>query len=255
MPRVVYVSAPVRIKIEDGLAKITTRSGDESLESVMCLHDLLAGYEETRRAIAEWQARGGAVLLRLGHSVKVIRRDASLRLLHNLRHQSPRWQRRAIGGAGHGRNRNTHRLGEGGGGMTRLAEIIGERHGSHLRHTQTDVKSVFARGALRPVCEPRNTDDVKVALQEAREAQGLRLEDIAEEIGVAISTVQRWEKGVIDIPSSRFPAIAKAYRIDIGRLVEGGKEVDAAEVIDIWSRIPLGDRGQAVKVFRTFAKD
>lgn len=86
---------------------------------------------------------------------------------------------------------------------------------------------------------------MRVRLEEIRGDRNL--DEIAFEIGVAISTVQRWEKAKIAIPSFRLPAIATAYRCSIHEIFDPEEEPpsETAEVINIWSRIPLERRREA----------
>lgn len=87
-----------------------------------------------------------------------------------------------------------------------------------LRHTQTEIKPLFASDALEPFCAPCKPEDMPIMLEQIRESRGLRLEDLAEKLGVAISTIQRWEKATMNIPSVRLPAIADAYGISIAQI-------------------------------------
>jgi transcriptional regulator with XRE-family HTH domain len=97
---------------------------------------------------------------------------------------------------------------------------------------------------------------MRVKLAEIRGKR--RLEDIAEELGVAISTVQRWEAQTISIPSERLPAIAAAYRCKIVDIFEEGAESAPrmpAEVVQIWTRMPLDQQARAVRVLRAIADE
>jgi len=84
-----------------------------------------------------------------------------------------------------------------------------------------------------------------------------RLEDIADQLEVSISTVQRWEKASMSIPSLRLPDIAKAYGCSIHDIFaedDGGEPGDAAQVIDIWSRIPADRRDEAKQLLSVIAQ-
>jgi transcriptional regulator with XRE-family HTH domain len=50
---------------------------------------------------------------------------------------------------------------------------------------------------------------MKVMLKELRGDRNL--EDVAAKLDVAVSTIQRWERQTMSIPSFRLPAIAEAY--------------------------------------------
>lgn len=63
-------------------------------------------------------------------------------------------------------------------------------------------------------------EQIGMRIQKRREALGLSLADVAEEIAVAVSTVQRYEKGKIE--SIKMPvlnAIARALRVDAAWLL------------------------------------
>jgi transcriptional regulator with XRE-family HTH domain len=51
--------------------------------------------------------------------------------------------------------------------------------------------------------------NMKVMLKTIRGDRNL--EDIAAKLDVAVSTIQRWERQTMSIPSFRLPAIAEAY--------------------------------------------
>lgn len=123
-----------------------------------------------------------------------------------------------------------------------------------LRHTQTEVNSVFASHALRTVCASCKIDRMKVRLGEIRGERNL--EDIAHEIDVAISTVQRWEKGSMAIPSFRLPAIARAYGCSIHDIFDAEEDPpsETSEVINIWSRIPVDRRDEVKELLSVIAK-
>jgi transcriptional regulator with XRE-family HTH domain len=98
----------------------------------------------------------------------------------------------------------------------------------NLRHAQTNVKPSFASHALDSFCVPCKLTDMRVRLEDIRDRRGLRLEDIAEKVGVAISTIQRWEKQSMSIPSERLDAIAAAYQCRIADIFDDGRPTRAA---------------------------
>lgn len=120
-----------------------------------------------------------------------------------------------------------------------------------LRYTQTQVNPLFASHALHSVCAPCKTKNMHVRLEEIR---GIRtLEEMAAAIGVEISTIQRWEKHSMSIPSKRLPEIAKAYGCSVADIFSDDALAVPGEVISLWSRIPLEDRPLARDVLKTFA--
>ena len=68
---------------------------------------------------------------------------------------------------------------------------------------------------MEPHCAPCKMGVMQPHLAELRDRQKLRLEDIAETLEVAISTVSRWEAGETNIPTKRLEEIAAAYRCDV----------------------------------------
>lgn len=98
----------------------------------------------------------------------------------------------------------------------------------NLRHAQTNVKPSFACGALDSICVPCKSTDMRVRLEDIRKTRGLRLEDIADKVGVQISTIHRWEKQSMSIPSERLDAIAAAYQCRIGDIFDDGRPMPAA---------------------------
>ena len=114
------------------------------------------------------------------------------------------------------------------------------------------VNADFAFSALRPICAVGKMQPMRVRLAEIRGER--RLEDIADALDVAISTVQRWEKGTMAIPSLRLPEIAKVYGCAVTDIFAEDEQVPrSAEIVRIWDRIPLEQRRQAEAVLRTFA--
>lgn len=121
----------------------------------------------------------------------------------------------------------------------------------NLRHTQTKVNQHFASGALPVVCVRGKIGGMRVRLEEIRGDR--RLEDLADELEVSISTVQRWEKGSMAIPSLRLPEIARAYGCAVTDIFAEDHEVPkSAEVVRIWDHIPLERRAHAADVLKTF---
>ena len=79
-------------------------------------------------------------------------------------------------------------------------------------------------------------------IQQRREELGLNLGDIAKEVGVAVSTIQRYEKGKIEkIKLPVIEAIAKALQVDPAWLLcqTDRMAVSSVEVSSISNLIPL----------------
>ena len=95
---------------------------------------------------------------------------------------------------------------------------------------------------------------MKVRLQDIRGDRNL--EDIAAELGVAISTVQRWEKHTMSIPSLRLPEIARAYGCSVSDIFADDDETEEdTKVIRIWDHIPQRTRADAIRVLSAFVDD
>lgn len=108
-----------------------------------------------------------------------------------------------------------------------------------LRETQTEVNAVFASHALQTFCAPCKNGRMKIMLEQIRGDRNL--EEIADQIGVAVSTVQRWEKGSMAIPSNRLPAIAIAYGCAISQIFldeNGASKVSSLQDHDEYRRLP-----------------
>lgn len=124
-------------------------------------------------------------------------------------------------------------------------------HG-YLRHTQTNVNDDFAPHALPNVCATGKIRGMRVRLQEIRGDRNLA--EIAADLDVSISTVQRWEKGSIAIPSLRLPEIAAAYGCAVTDIFAEDIEIPkSAEIIKLWDRIPASRRDHARDILKTFA--
>lgn len=92
-------------------------------------------------------------------------------------------------------------------------------------------------------------------LEAIRLAKGLRLEDLAARMEVSISTIQRWEKGAIALPSNRLPAVAEAYGISVRDVfAESAPDTHLSNIIQMWPRIARIDRERAEKAVALFAQ-
>lgn len=70
------------------------------------------------------------------------------------------------------------------------------------------------------------TNFIPETMKHYRALRDLTLQDIAEEIGVAISTVGRWERGESTPSAVDANALARALRISVSTLIEGRKAVN-----------------------------
>lgn len=124
---------------------------------------------------------------------------------------------------------------------------------NNLRETQTEVKRALAPHALASDCGARKNVRMKNRLEEIR---GHRtLEEIAEKVGVAVSTIQRYEKGAIDIPTSRYPAIAKAYGAEINRLLGNDTHFpEADQALAVLRRVKPENRFKAIQSMEIWAE-
>lgn len=77
-------------------------------------------------------------------------------------------------------------------------------------------------------------------IQTRREQLGMNLSDVAKEVGVAVSTIQRYEKGKIE--KMKLPvieAIAKALRVDPDWLLCRTEQMNPSDMSSITNLIPL----------------
>ena len=77
-------------------------------------------------------------------------------------------------------------------------------------------------------------------IQTRREQLGMNLGDVAKEVGVAVSTIQRYEKGKIE--KMKLPvieAIAKALRVDPDWLLCRTEQMNPSDMSSITNLIPL----------------
>lgn len=101
---------------------------------------------------------------------------------------------------------------------------------------------------------------MQVRLAEIRAAQGRTLEDIAGDLGMAISTVQRYEKQKVSIPSEQLPAVARAYRCRINDIfaqedADGLPAPLPPEVSRLWQRMTQDRQAAALAALRAWAGD
>lgn len=94
---------------------------------------------------------------------------------------------------------------------------------------------------------------MKIALEQIREQKKYRLEDIAEKLDVAVSTVQRWEKGKTSIPTLKLTEIAAAYGCLVSEIFtedELPPPPDEAhgELINMYESISYGRREAALRM-------
>ena len=61
------------------------------------------------------------------------------------------------------------------------------------------------------------------SLKYFRKSRRMSIVILAENIGVAASTISRWERGIVRTPIEGINALARALRINISTLVEGRK--------------------------------
>jgi SOS-response transcriptional repressor LexA len=83
-------------------------------------------------------------------------------------------------------------------------------------------------------------------LRAIRERQKLNLEDIAERLGVAVSTISRWEKGKNNFPTIRLQEIAAAYQTSVAEIF-GGTPVPQLGSIPIIGQVAAGNFKEAIQ--------
>jgi transcriptional regulator with XRE-family HTH domain len=95
---------------------------------------------------------------------------------------------------------------------------------------------------------------MKLRLRELREGRGLTLEKVALALGVANSTIGRWEKGERNPGTNDLNALAMFYNVDITDLFH--KPEDAAphksimEIVHIAEKMPPEDIDMLLSVAR-----
>lgn len=78
----------------------------------------------------------------------------------------------------------------------------------------------IAYHALAPLRDGCEVIQVKIMLRHFRQRIGLTLEQMAERSGFSSSQLSRWEGGVSNIPSERFPDLAEAYGCRVGDILQ-----------------------------------
>lgn len=102
--------------------------------------------------------------------------------------------------------------------------------------------------------------DMHERLRAAREAAGYKSPtDAARAFGWNVNTTSSNENGNRTFSRTMAEKYARAYHISLDWLLTGrgqmkGQDPDAAEVVDIWSRIPERDRAAAKAMLQGLAK-
>ena len=80
-------------------------------------------------------------------------------------------------------------------------------------------------------------ESVGERLERSRKEVGLSREQVAERLGVSVSTIQAHENGRNQLKPDGLISYSRIYNVSIDWLVTG-KRAQTAEIVDIWSRIP-----------------
>lgn len=83
-----------------------------------------------------------------------------------------------------------------------------------------------------------------------REAKGWTQDDLAEKVGKAQSTINRYENEGIDIPESALTSIAKALGCTVDELFKESDLVD--EITETARRLPKDAQAQVLRIAKTF---
>lgn len=95
-------------------------------------------------------------------------------------------------------------------------------------------------------------EPLKTYLREWRKYRELTLETAAERIGMSHSQLSRIERGTSDYTRSTLEALAIVYECRPGDLLAKDPTQQAADIIDIWDHIPVGQKETAARILKTF---
>jgi transcriptional regulator with XRE-family HTH domain len=125
---------------------------------------------------------------------------------------------------------------------------------TNLPYGNTVVKRVlpYGSGLKLPIGNNRRMPrDMKTKLKEARDAQGLTQEQLAEDIGLSVSQISRFESGAREPRVAEIAAIAKRLCVSASALIEDtvvsvvGRIGAGAEVV------PIADQSEIYEVETT----
>jgi transcriptional regulator with XRE-family HTH domain len=121
-----------------------------------------------------------------------------------------------------------------------------------------EPSSTICHMALARYCQsaiiPHMARDMKTKLKDARDAQGLTQEQLAEDVGLSVSQISRFESGDREPRVSEITAIAKRLRVSpaafigdtfvnvVGRIGAGAEVVpivDQSEIFEVEAPVPL----------------
>lgn len=100
----------------------------------------------------------------------------------------------------------------------------------------------------RPVSSPHEANFIKPW----RELRGFTQEQLAERIGTTGAVVSLLENGRRSLSTKWLRLIASALETSPGFLLDHHPDDIPADVMEIWSQIPEGNREQALRVLQTF---
>ncbi len=73
-----------------------------------------------------------------------------------------------------------------------------------------------------------NTDGIGSRICDAREAKGMSRQNLADHIGVRVSTVEKWERGTMTPRANRLATIAGVLDLSVLWLIEGSDDMEPA---------------------------
>lgn len=102
-----------------------------------------------------------------------------------------------------------------------------------------------------------NNDEIGARLESARKAANLSREQAGERLGISVSAIQAHENGRNALKPDMAVSYTRLYKVSLQWLFEGkGDMSDAAEVVDIWTRIPSrAERDAWLNMGRAISKE
>lgn len=101
----------------------------------------------------------------------------------------------------------------------------------------------------------RMEDSVGKRLERARKAKGLTRDQVAERLGLSLSTIQSYENDRNQLRPEGLENFSRLYGVSIDWIITG-RESQSAEVINIWSRIlDDAERDAWINMGKALSKD
>jgi transcriptional regulator with XRE-family HTH domain len=86
-----------------------------------------------------------------------------------------------------------------------------------------------------------------------RKHRNLRLEDVAERVGVTIGALSQLERGEVAYTQPMVEALAEVMSCEPADLISRPPETETP-ITQVWSQIPIPDRDRALAVLQAFTK-